>query len=193
MSRVNGQVRMGAPIKVRAERLYDEDEGRRPCPLTNCTLRDEPPKYWKMGRIYNLGDIQGLQISQPQAVGLIGGGGLLLGGIFVKGPAGTIMVILGAVGIGAVGLNLIYTFLQTLPAMSPAPGMQPAPGAPLQPGQPLPAGYAAAIGPVQYATAPPPPPPPPPPKPTRTQTYTAIATAAAPIAAELIKGLVSLF
>lgn len=191
MSRVNGQVRMGAPIKVRAERMYDEDGPIDPRPLYDCVRKgQEALRKNGMGRIYNLGDIQGLQISQPQAVGLIGGGGLLLGGIFVKGPAGTIMAVLGAVGIGAVGLNLIYTFLQTLPAMSPAPGMQPAPGAPLQPGQPLPPGYAAAYAPAQYA---PPPPPPPPPKPTRTQTYTAYATAAAPIAAELIKGLVSLF
>jgi hypothetical protein len=166
---------MGEPIKVRAERMYDDES---------------PLPRGGIGRIYNLGAIAPIELSQPQAVGLIGGGGLLLGSAFAKGPASTIMAVLGALGIGAVGVNILFSMLQQLPTMSAPPPQQLPPGTvAVAPGQPGVAPVQYAL-PVQYAA---PPPPPPPPKPTRQQSYAQIATAAAPLATELIKGLVSLF
>ena len=169
MGAVNDQVRMGGPLV--------------PCGGICCRIVD-------LGRVYHLGQAPAIEINQTEAVGLIAGGGLLLGSAFAKGPAATLMAVLGAAGIGFAAYNILTDLLARLPT-----GSSPAayPGAPaLLPGQA--AGFAAPAGASGYAAQGMPVfLPPPIPKPTKSQQALQITAAAAPAIAELAKGLVSLF
>jgi hypothetical protein len=166
---VNDQVRMGEPLgRLRGLRQV------------------------RLGQIYDLGQVPAIQINQTEAVGLIAGGGLLLGSAFAKGPAATLMAVLGAAGIGFAAYNILNDLIARLPiggGPAPAPAYPGTPGS--LPGQA--AGFAAPATGYAPQAATPMLLPPPIAKPTRTQTALQITSAAAPAAIELVKGLVSLF
>lgn len=136
----------------------------------------------EMGAIYlRLGAVPQIQLNQTEVVGLVGGGALLLGSAFAKGPAATLLAVLGALGIGASAFYIFQDMLAQIPAYTPS-AMPGAAGA----GIPGAAGLVSSSGgapPLIQL----------PPKPTRTQQALQITTAVAPAAEALVKGLVSLF
>jgi hypothetical protein len=123
MSWINSQVRLGDPLMHPQPRFTD---------LT-------PMLYGAGAR--HLGLVPGVGTPPPamvepiEVVGLVGGGGLAVGGIFVKGPAGIAMTVVG--GLGA-GVSLILVLMRMMsgsggPAAArsfPPPSPQARPAAP---------------------------------------------------------------
>jgi hypothetical protein len=123
MSWINSQVRLGEPLLHPQPRFTD---------LT-------PMLYGASAR--RLGIVPGVGSSPPamvepiEVIGLVGGGGLAIGGIFVKGKGGVVMTVVG--GLGA-GISLILVLMRMMsgsggPAAAksfPPPAPQARPAAP---------------------------------------------------------------
>jgi hypothetical protein len=100
-------------------------------------------------------------------VGLVGGTGLAIGGVFVKGPGGTVMIVLGGLSVGA---SFIVLLMRMMSQMMGGGGQK-------------------AQSAVQTF---PPPPPQAPPKPplSRSQNIQQYASALAPTALSILKNLI---
>lgn len=138
-----------------------------------------------LGLIHGLGVITPEPLVKPAEILGVGvGGAMIVGGVLVEGKVG--------LGLGIVGglVSLISVGSAVMRAMQPAP----ASAVPLPPGataaSPTPAAQYPA---VQQQPAMGPPPPPPPKKPSSTERLQAAVQAYGPVAAELIKGVISLF
>jgi len=131
-----------------------------------------------LGMIHGLGDILPPNPIQPaEIMGLGVGTAMVIGGIVVEGKLG---LVLGLVG-GAIGLFAGGSAV--LRALSTSSQAQGAAAAAQQ----------QQVVAAQQAAAAPPPPPPPPPKPTSSQRLQQSIQAYGPIAAEIIKGVITLF
>ena len=154
MGLVNARVRLGDPV------VYNRDCFR------HVSRRG-------LGQVPGMSGTPTAPINPLEIGGFAIGTGLIIGGVLVKGPGGTVMLVSGGVAAGFSVLSIMFRMLSK--SMSSAFEAQAAQNE-----------LVSSAG-GQRAVVPPPPAPPP--RMTRTQTVAAYSAAIAPAAAAIFQGL----